>query len=109
MQTLQSYLSGAWISGTGKTSTLVDPTTEAPVAETSTEGLDLRAALAFARNEGGPALRALTFAQRGELLRGMSRVLHQNRDALIDLAIRNGGNTRGDAKFDIDGASGTLA
>jgi oxepin-CoA hydrolase/3-oxo-5,6-dehydrosuberyl-CoA semialdehyde dehydrogenase len=109
MQTLESYLSGAWIAGSGKTSTLVDPTTEAPIAETSTEGLDLGAAVAFARREGGPALRALTFTQRGELLRGMSRVLHQHRDALIELAIQNGGNTRSDAKFDIDGASGTLA
>jgi oxepin-CoA hydrolase/3-oxo-5,6-dehydrosuberyl-CoA semialdehyde dehydrogenase len=109
METLQSYLGGAWVAGSGKPSTLVDPTTEEPIAETSTHGLDLGAALAFARREGGPALRALTFAQRGELLRGMSRVLHQNRDALIELAIKNGGNTRSDAKFDIDGASGTLA
>src|SRR5262245_3284254 len=109
METLQSYLGGAWVTGSGKPSTLVDPTTEEPIAETSTHGLDLGAALAFARREGGPALRALTFAQRGELLRGMSRVIHQNRDALIELAIKNGGNTRSDAKFDIDGASGTLA
>ena len=27
----------------------------------------------------------------------------------VDIAIANGGNTRGDAKFDIDGAAGTLA
>src|SRR5262249_27214001 len=34
---------------------------------------------------------------------------HAKRDELIGLAIANGGNTRGDAKFDIDGAIGTLA
>ncbi len=39
----------------------------------------------------------------------MSRAIHAHRDALIELAIKNGGNTRSDAKFDIDGASGTLA
>ena len=39
----------------------------------------------------------------------MSRAIHAHRDELIELAIANGGNTRGDAKFDIDGASGTLA
>jgi len=109
METLQSYLAGEWIAGTGKMATLVDPTTEAPVAQASTEGLDLGRAIAFARSEGGPALRALTFAQRGELLRGLARLLHTHRDALIELAIKNGGNTRSDAKFDIDGASGTLA
>jgi oxepin-CoA hydrolase/3-oxo-5,6-dehydrosuberyl-CoA semialdehyde dehydrogenase len=109
MQTLESYVYGEWIAGTGKPATLVNPTTEEPVAQTSTEGIDFAKALAFARAEGGPALRALTFAQRGELLRAMARAIHANREALIDLAIQNGGNTRSDAKFDVDGASGTLA
>lgn len=109
METLTSYISGAWTAGTGRMSTLVDPTTEEPLAQTSTEGLDLGKAIAFARSQGGPALRALTFAQRGELLRAMSRAIHQHRDALIELAIKSCGNTRSDAKFDIDGASGTLA
>src|SRR5690349_9718064 len=109
METLKSYLAGEWVAGSGKTSTLVDPTTEEPIAQTSTEGLDLGRAVAFARSEGGPALRALTFAQRGEILRALSRAIHSQRDALIEIAIKNGGNTRSDAKFDIDGASGTLA
>jgi oxepin-CoA hydrolase/3-oxo-5,6-dehydrosuberyl-CoA semialdehyde dehydrogenase len=109
METLQSYVSGEWIAGTGKAAILVNPTTEEPVAQTSTEGIDFGKALAFARSEGGPALRALTFAQRGELLRAMSRAIHAHRDELIELAIKNGGNTRSDAKFDIDGATGTLA
>ena len=58
METLQSYLAGEWIAGTGKPSTLVNPTTEEPVAQASTDGLDLGNAVAFARAEGGPALRA---------------------------------------------------
>ena len=53
--------------------TLVNPATEEALATASTEGLDFGAALAFARDRGGPALRALTFAQRGELLRAMSQ------------------------------------
>lgn len=109
MQVLASYVEGAWFRGKGKSSTLVNPATEAPLAECSTEGLDFEKALAFARTEGGNALRALTFAERGDLILAMSRVIHKNRDALLDLAMANGGNTRGDAKFDIDGASGTLA
>jgi oxepin-CoA hydrolase/3-oxo-5,6-dehydrosuberyl-CoA semialdehyde dehydrogenase len=109
METLQSYVAGAWVTGSGKKSILVNPATENALAETSTEGVDFGKAVAFARAEGGPALRALTFAQRGELLRGLSRVIHEKREALIEVAIKNAGNTRGDAKFDIDGASGTLA
>lgn len=109
METLESYVCGAWIKGQGKAQTLVNPTTEEPVAETSTEGIDFGAALAFGRDKGGPALRALTFAERGEVLRAMSKAIHGARDALIEVGLKNAGNTRGDAKFDIDGAIGTLA
>jgi 3,4-dehydroadipyl-CoA semialdehyde dehydrogenase len=109
MEKLESYVGGAWAFGKGKAAVLVNPTTEAPLAEATTEGLDFAGALGFARTQGGPALRALTFAERGEVLRAFSRAIHAHRDELIELAIANGGNTRGDAKFDIDGASGTLA
>jgi oxepin-CoA hydrolase/3-oxo-5,6-dehydrosuberyl-CoA semialdehyde dehydrogenase len=109
MKALSSYVRGSWHAGTGKTQVLCNPATEEPLAETSTEGIDFGAALAFAREEGGRALRAMTFAERGELLRAMSRVIHGARDELLDLAMQNGGNTRSDAKFDVDGASGTLA
>jgi oxepin-CoA hydrolase/3-oxo-5,6-dehydrosuberyl-CoA semialdehyde dehydrogenase len=109
METLESYVHGEWQTGKGKLATLVNPTTEAPLAQTSTEGLDFGKAVRFAREEGGPTLRAMTFAERGEVLRAMSRAIHGARDALIEAAIQNGGNTRSDAKFDIDGAMGTLA
>lgn len=109
MNELASYLSGEWSRGTGKGAELCDPSTEAVLATVSTEGLDLQKALAFAREKGGPALRAMTFAQRGEMVRALSKAIYEKRDELIGLAIQNGGNTRSDAKFDIDGATGTLA
>lgn len=109
MHTLSSYLCDAWQAGTGKTSTLYNAVTGAPLAETSTAGLDLAAALDHGRTVGGANLRALTFAERGALLSAMSQALRTHRDELIALAADNMGATRGDAKFDIDGASGTLA
>ena len=109
MITLRSYVKGSWVEGQGARSTLVNPATEEPLAEAGTGGVDFRGTLDHARDVGGPALRELTFAQRGELLRAISRLIHKNRDALIEPARDNGGNTRSDAKFDIDGASGTLA
>ncbi len=109
MKTLASFVSGAWVEGRGTPQSLVNPATEEPLAEASTEGIDFAAALAFARDKGGPALRSMTFRERGALLLAMSRAIHAHRDALLDLAIANGGNTRSDAKFDIDGASATLA
>jgi len=105
---IESYLCGRWVSGEGAGAPLHNPTTGEVVATASSAGLDLGAALAFARERGGPALRALTFAERGALLKAMSQAIHAEREALIELGRLNAGNTRGDAKFDIDGATHTL-
>jgi oxepin-CoA hydrolase/3-oxo-5,6-dehydrosuberyl-CoA semialdehyde dehydrogenase len=109
LNTLRSYLAGRWVTGTGEGDTLVNPATEEPLARVSSEGLDLGGALAWTRRTGGPALRALTFAERGALLKAMSDAIQAHRDELIQLAVANGGNTRSDAKFDIDGATYTLS
>ena len=109
MKTLRSFVSGTWTIGHEPRITLYDPTYEEPIAQTSTGGIDFAAALSYARTRGGAALRELTFAQRGEMLGALAKAIHQVREELIELGIKNGGSTRSDAKFDIDGATGTLA
>ncbi|HEX3475210.1 MAG TPA: 3,4-dehydroadipyl-CoA semialdehyde dehydrogenase [Kofleriaceae bacterium] len=109
MQLLASYLSGAWSAGAGPTVPLVNPATEAVLAEVHIGGHDLAAAFRYARTTGGGELGALGFAQRGALLGALARALHGAREELIALAVANGGNTRGDAKFDIDGGAATLS
>src|SRR4051812_25983727 len=104
MITLRSYVADEFVAGGGAPAVLVNPATEEPIAETSTQGIDFAAAVKHARTVGGPALRALNFASRGTVLLAAGRMLHAHRDELIGLAVLNGGNTRGDAKFDIDGA-----
>ncbi|MEZ5978937.1 MAG: 3,4-dehydroadipyl-CoA semialdehyde dehydrogenase [Planctomycetota bacterium] len=60
--------------------------------------------------EGWPKLRALTFVERAKLLKDLSAAIHEHREELIELcARRTAASTRGDAKFDLDGATGTLA
>ncbi len=108
MVQLRSYLGGQWVAGSGSPQTLLNPATEEPLATASSEGLDLRGALEHARAKGGPALRALTFVERGALLKAMADALQAERDRLLELGIANGGNTRSDAKFDVDGAIATL-
>jgi oxepin-CoA hydrolase/3-oxo-5,6-dehydrosuberyl-CoA semialdehyde dehydrogenase len=109
MRALASYLCGAWNSGAGTSpAILVNPATEEPLAEVHA-ATDLARAVAYGRERGGPALRALTFRQRGALLASLAKLLHGHREALIDLAVTSGGNTRGDAKFDLDGGLGVLA
>jgi oxepin-CoA hydrolase/3-oxo-5,6-dehydrosuberyl-CoA semialdehyde dehydrogenase len=108
MVELRSHLCGKWAAGTAAQQTLLNPATEEPLATASSEGLDLGAALEHARGKGGPALRALSFAERGALLKAIADAIQDARDELIGLGISNGGNTRSDAKFDVDGAIGTL-
>lgn len=109
MDRLQSYLQDKWQSGAGDGAPLYDPSTGEQVATASTEGLDLGAALEHARRVGGPAVRALTFRERGQILTELSRAIHACRPELLELSTRNTGTTLKDSKFDIDGATATLA
>lgn len=109
MITLKSFVSGRWQEGTGDPAILVNPSTEEPMAQTSTDGVDFQGAVEYARDTGGQALRAMSLGDRAALLRGMSKALGEHRDELLDMAMKNGGNTKSDAKFDVDGAIGTLA
>ncbi|HEY2738202.1 MAG TPA: 3,4-dehydroadipyl-CoA semialdehyde dehydrogenase [Thermoanaerobaculia bacterium] len=109
MKTLKSYVNGRWHEASSGFVPLVDPSTEETVAQASSDGVDFAAVITHAREQGGPALREMTFAQRGQLLKDLSKVLRDNRDELLDLSRRNNGTTKPDGSFDIDGASGTLA
>jgi len=109
MQLLASHLAGTWSAGSGSRSTLVNPATEQVLAEVSSGGHDFAAAFAFAREQGAKALAGLSFAERGALLGALAKAIHGAREELISLAVANGGNTRGDAKFDIDGGAVTLS
>ena len=109
MKTLRSYVAGRWHEAKDGFQALVDPSTGEPIARASSRGVDFGEVLAWARERGGPALRELTFAQRGNLLKETSRALRDHRDELLDLSRQNNGTTTPDGSFDIDGATGTLA
>ncbi len=105
---LASYVGGEWVEGGGDGAPLCDPVSGEEIARASTDGIDIGAALDYARTVGGPNLRALGFAERGQLLRAVAETLSANRDAYAEIALRNSGNTKIDAAIDIDGATGTL-
>ena len=107
-ETLESYLGGQWLRGQGVETELTDPTNGATLATASAKGLDLKAALDFARERGGPALRALNYADRAKLIGAIADVLVANRARYEEIAIANSGNTKIDAAIDIDGGIGTL-
>lgn len=105
---LTSYLKNVWVDGAGEGTALHDPVTGEELARASAEGLDLAAALDWARTTGGPALRAMTYGERAAMLRAIADVLAANREKYGEIALRNSGNTAVDAAMDIDGGIGTL-
>ncbi len=105
---LQSYFGGKWQAGSGEGAALVNPTTGDTLATASSKGLDLKAALEYSRNVGGPELRKLTYGQRAELLGKIADALAARRDEWFEIARKNSGNTKADALIDVDGSIGTL-
>jgi 3,4-dehydroadipyl-CoA semialdehyde dehydrogenase len=105
---LRSYLGGKWQAGKQQGAALVNPVDGSVVAYASSDGLDLRGALDYARSVGGPELRKLNYAQRAELLGKIADVLVGRRDQWYEIARKNSGNTKADAAIDVDGSIGTL-
>ena len=106
--TLQNYAEGKWVAGAGGLAELRSAIDGEVVALTSSQGLDFAAMLNHAREEGGPALRALTFHQRALMLKALADALTAKKDALYDLGY-NTGATKADSWIDIDGGIGTFA
>ena len=109
MKTLASYLSGRWYAADRDFQILLNPSTEEPLARASSAGADFAGALEHARRVGGPALRALSFGQRGEMIKALARKLREHRDELLELSKTNNGATASDGSFDVDGGGGALA
>ena len=102
---LASYSADRWLPAGGGAE-LVSAIDGAVVAEMPSSA-DVSAMLDHARKVGGPALRAMTFQQRGKLLRALADALTARKEELYALSFLTGA-TRGDNMFDIDGGIGTL-
>jgi 3,4-dehydroadipyl-CoA semialdehyde dehydrogenase len=105
---LSNFVGGNWVEGKGDGVALVDPTLGTELARASTDGIDMKAALDYARTVGGPNLRKLSYGERAGLLGKIVEVLNANRDKYAATALANSGNTKIDAAIDIDGGAGTL-
>jgi oxepin-CoA hydrolase / 3-oxo-5,6-dehydrosuberyl-CoA semialdehyde dehydrogenase len=104
---LQSYVCGAWQSGQDKGVALRDATTGEVIGHASSAGVDFAGVLRHAREVGGPALRALTFHERGSLLKALAKRLSESKEEFYELSYRTGA-TKNDSLIDIDGGIGTV-
>ena len=107
-QKLPNFLGGQWQTCTGAGTPLFDPILGTELVLVDATGLDLAAGFAFAREQGGAALRALTYRQRAGMLAAAVKVLQANRDAYYDIATANCGTVKNDTAVDVDGGIFTL-
>jgi oxepin-CoA hydrolase / 3-oxo-5,6-dehydrosuberyl-CoA semialdehyde dehydrogenase len=106
--TLKNFAEGHWVAGSGDLAPLCSAVTGDVVAQTSSRGLDFAGMARFAREVGGPALRALTFHERAAMLRALADALTARKQELYELSYETGA-TKGDSWIDIDGGIGTFA
>ena len=72
---LKNYAEGKWVAGTKTGETLHNAVTGDAVYTASSDGLDFGGMMQYARKVGGPALRKLTFQQRGLMLKALAMYL----------------------------------
>jgi oxepin-CoA hydrolase / 3-oxo-5,6-dehydrosuberyl-CoA semialdehyde dehydrogenase len=106
--TLKNFAEGHWVAGSGDLAPLCSAVTGHVVAQTSSRGLDFAGMARYAREVGGPALRALTFHERAVMLRSLADALTARKQELYELSYETGA-TKGDSWIDIDGGVGTFA
>lgn len=104
---LESYVRGVWITGQGEGTALLDASTGDVIAHSDARGLDYAATLAYARDVGGPALRAMTFHERAAALKTLGKRLMELKDEFYELSYRTGA-TKSDSWVDIEGGIGTM-
>ncbi|MEP7296427.1 MAG: 3,4-dehydroadipyl-CoA semialdehyde dehydrogenase [Burkholderiales bacterium] len=105
---LSNFIGGQWVAGRSHGSTLHDPVLGTELVRVDATGLDLEGGFEFAREQGGAALRALTYRQRGDMLAAVAKVLQAHRDAYYEIATANSGTVKTDSAVDIDGGIYTL-
>lgn len=109
IEIVPSYIQDAWWTPTGEVSgaDARDASTGEILARVSTEGLDLGAAVDYARTVGQAELGKLTLHERALKLRELAQYLNDRRPELYEISAQTGA-TKIDSMVDIDGGIGVL-
>jgi len=107
MTKLENYITGNWVTGDGEGQLLYNAVTGAPVAAASTKGLDFKSIIEYGRTTGNPALRKMTFHQRGNMLKALALHLRNHLEKFYTISYQTGA-TKADSWVDIEGGIGNL-
>ena len=104
---LSNYALGKWVPGTETGQVLYNAINGSEIASASSKGLDFAEMMNYARKLGGPALRKMTFQERGRMLKALALHLQSKKEHFYELSWATGA-TRSDSWVDIEGGIGNL-
>jgi oxepin-CoA hydrolase / 3-oxo-5,6-dehydrosuberyl-CoA semialdehyde dehydrogenase len=104
---LENYILGNWITGDGDGQALYNAVNGDTVAYASTKGIDFAGILDYGRKVGNPALRKMTFQERGLMLKALAMYLREHLDEFYSISYQTGA-TKADSWVDIEGGIGNL-
>ncbi len=107
MNKLGNYITGHWITGDGEGQTLYNAVTGDAIGAASTKGLDFASITNYARTVGNPALRKMTFHERGNMLKALALHLRNHLEKFYIISYQTGA-TKADSWVDIEGGIGNL-
>ena len=104
---LENYIQGNWVTGDGDGTPLINAVNGDVVATASTKGLDFGSILDYGRKVGNPALRKITFQERGMMLKKLAMHLTKHKAKFYEISYKTGA-TKVDSWIDIEGGFGNL-
>lgn len=107
MQKLQNFIEGRWVDGEGKENIMYHAVHGQPVASSFQKGVDFEAVLDYGRKKGGPALRRMTFHERGRMLKALALYLFERKEKYYPVSYQTGAS-KADSWVDIEGGIGNL-
>ncbi len=107
MKNIQNYVLGEWVSGEGEEFMAHNSISGELIGSVSSAGLDYDEILKYGRSKGGPALRKMTFQERGLMLKALALHLQTVKEKFYALSWATGA-TRMDSWVDIEGGFGNL-
>ncbi len=107
MYTVENYILGKWIKGDGEGQLLYNAFTGDPIANATTKGIDFSQVVHYARNQGNPALRKMSFHDRGLMIKALALHLREHLEKFYSVSYQTGA-TKADSWVDIEGGIGNL-
>ncbi|HET9432520.1 MAG TPA: phenylacetic acid degradation bifunctional protein PaaZ, partial [Chitinophagaceae bacterium] len=107
MNKLLNYITGDWIAGDGEGQILYNAVSGEPIASASTSGVYFKSVIEYGRKVGNPALRKMTFRERGSMLKALALYLREHLEILYQISYQTGA-TKADSWIDIEGGIGNL-